>query len=90
MTHHSPEPYVRPPTQATRHARTVETAQRRTAPWTPEEDAELAQESTDDEIEAFAVRWSRTFNAVAQRRRRPRTQRVGTGWVQLRSGPSVR
>lgn len=74
-------PYVRPVSQAARNSRTTKNALRRTAPWTPQEDIELAQASTDDELEAFALRWSRTFNAVAQRRRWPRVQRTGTGWI---------
>lgn len=73
---------MRPPSQATRHARTLETALRRTAPWTVEEDAELTCCRSDDDLEAFSVRWSRTFRAVEQRRKRPRltTQRSGNGW----------
>lgn len=72
---------MRPPSQLTRNARTSGAACRRTSPWTPEEDVELATCATDDELEAFALRWSRTFNAVMQRRRWPRVQRTGTGWV---------
>jgi len=78
----SPLGGVRPPSQATRHARTAATAHRRHAPWTTEEDVELVACSDDDQLEAFAVRWSRTFRAVEQRRRRPLStaRRSGNGW----------
>lgn len=74
---------MRPPSQATQHTRTLLTARRRTAPWTTEEDVKLAVCMTDDDLEAFAVRWSRTFRAVEQRRRRPRAggARTATGWI---------
>ncbi|WP_205709255.1 hypothetical protein [Kineococcus siccus] len=52
------------------------------------EDEELTACVTADDLEAFALRWSRTFRAVEQRRRRPRTavtptggMATGTGWV---------
>jgi len=73
---------ARPPSQATRHAHTVASAHRRHAPWSAEEDVELAACSDNDQLEAFAVRWSRTFRAVEQRRRRPLStaRRTGNGW----------
>jgi len=72
---------LRGPSQATRHARTQPSAHRRSAPWSAEEDTELAACSDDDQLEAFAVRWSRTFCAVEQRRRpRSTTVRTGNGW----------
>ncbi|WP_432563985.1 hypothetical protein [Kineococcus sp. SYSU DK003] len=69
--------------QAQRHADTAAAATRRTAPWTLVEDEELSACASADDLEAFALRWSRTFRAVEQRRRRPRrvTVRTGTGWV---------
>ena len=72
--------------QAQRHADTAATATRRTTPWSPVEDEELAACVSADDLEAFALRWSRTFRAVEQRRRRPRPPRnaavrTGTGWV---------
>lgn len=72
--------------QAQRHEHTAATATRRTAPWTAIEDQELAGCVSADDLEAFALRWSRTFRAVEQRRRRPRPPRsaavrIGTGWV---------
>ncbi|ABS06053.1 hypothetical protein [Kineococcus radiotolerans] len=72
--------------QAQRHEHTAAVAMRRTAPWTPLEDEELAACVSADDLEAFALRWSRTFRAVEQRRRRPRPPRnaavrTGTGWV---------
>jgi hypothetical protein len=72
--------------QAQRHADTAAVATRRTAPWSPTEDEELAACISADDLEAFALRWSRTFRAVEQRRRRPRPSpstgvRTGTGWV---------
>jgi hypothetical protein len=72
--------------QAVRHADTAAVATRRTAPWTPVEDEELAACVSADDLEAFALRWSRTFRAVEQRRRRPRPTPhagipTGTGWI---------
>jgi hypothetical protein len=58
--------------QALRHADTAAVATRRSAPWTPVEDEELAACVSADDLEAFALRWLRTFRAVEQRRRRPR------------------
>jgi hypothetical protein len=73
---------------ALRHANTAALATRRTAPWTAVEAEELAACVSADDLEAFALRWSRTFRAVEQRRRRPRTAATatsvvatGTGWV---------
>jgi hypothetical protein len=61
------------------------TATRHGLPWTAGEDAELATCVTDDDLEAFALRWQRRFVSVEQRRRRPRAAssvvRTGTGWV---------
>ena len=69
--------------QGLRHAHTAATATRRTAAWTALEDEELAACVTANDLEAFALRWSRTFRAVEQRRRRPRrtSTPTGTGWV---------
>jgi hypothetical protein len=72
--------------QVQRHADTAALATRRTAPWSPAEDEELVACVTADDLEAFALRWSRTFRAVEQRRRRPRPTPnagipTGTGWV---------
>lgn len=69
--------------QALRHAHTAATATRRTAPWTMLEDEELAACVSADDLETFALRWSRTFRAVEQRRRCPRrtSTPIGTGWI---------
>jgi len=47
-----------------------------------EEDAELAACHDDQALGDFALRWSRGFRAVEQRRRQPRstTRRTGVGW----------
>nr|WP_240894909.1 hypothetical protein [Kineococcus siccus] len=73
----------RPLSQASRHARTAAYAHRSSAPWTLEEDAELAACHDDQALEDFALRWSRGFRAVEQRRRRPRStiKRTGNGWL---------
>jgi len=49
-------------------------AWRRLEPWTPEEDEQLTACDTADDLEAFAVRWGRTFAACEQRRRRPQSK----------------
>lgn len=72
--------------QALRHADTAAVATRRSAPWSAAEDEELAACVSADDLEAFALRWSRTFRAVEQRRRRPRPSPsagvpTGTGWI---------
>jgi hypothetical protein len=66
-----------------RQSRTQAGSSRRGAPWTAQEDAELAACPSDDALEAFAVRHGRTFASVEQRRKRPRTAaaRSGTGWI---------
>jgi len=46
-------------------------AWRRHEPWSAQEDQQLAACDTADDLEAFAVRWARTFAACEQRRRRP-------------------
>lgn len=78
-----------PVTPSTAHAarqqRTAAAVSRGREPWSTPEDAELIRLITDDELEDFALRTGRTFNAVVQRQRRPRptagVQRTGTGWV---------
>ncbi|WP_369053908.1 hypothetical protein [Kineococcus terrestris] len=69
--------------QVARQARTAQTARRRTEPWSLQEHVELAACHDDEALEDFAARWGRTFNAVTQRRRRPRPGdvRTGTGWI---------
>jgi hypothetical protein len=75
--------------QRTRQARTIPTARRHGQPWTEAEDQDLATCTTDDDLEAFALRWGRRFASVEQRCRRPRTSPstmctgtgTGTGWI---------
>lgn len=55
-----------------RQWRTLMAAWRRQEPWSPEEDQLLAVCDTADDLEAFAVRWGRTFAACEQRQRRPK------------------
>lgn len=43
--------------QTERHARTAASATRRSVPWTPLEDEELAACVSADDLEAFALRW---------------------------------
>jgi len=46
-------------------------ARRRHAPWSGEEDRLLLACKTPDDLEAFALRWGRTFAACEQRRHHP-------------------
>ncbi|WP_432548629.1 hypothetical protein [Kineococcus sp. SYSU DK004] len=59
--------------QRTRQERTAAAATRHGLAWTAAEDAELAVCVSDEDLEAFALRWGRRFASVEQRRRRPRT-----------------
>jgi len=71
-------------TQRARQARTLATAARHGQPWTEAEDTELAACVSDDDLEAFALRWGRRFLSVEQRRRRPvpaASRRTGTRWI---------
>jgi len=63
-----------PTSQKARQWRTGMAAWRRLEPWTPEEDEQLTACDTADDLEAFAVRWGRTFAACEQRRRRPQSK----------------
>lgn len=58
--------------QKARQWRTSMAAWRRQEPWSLEEDDQLAGCDTAEKLEAFAVRWGRTFSACEQRRRRPK------------------
>lgn len=73
---------ARATSQRTRQDRTTATASRHGQPWTEAEDADLAGCVTDNDLEAFALRWGRRFFSVEQRRRRPRGRTTaGTGWI---------
>jgi len=88
-THHADHLMVTPDpisatTQRARQARTTPTATRHGLPWTEAEDTELAACVSNDDLEAFALRWGRRFVSVEQRRRRPlpaASRRTGTGWI---------
>jgi len=70
--------------QRARQARTVVGAARHGQPWTEAEDTALAACLSDDDLEAFALRWGRRFLSVEQRHRRPlpvSSRRTGTGWI---------